>query len=493
MSKHPAYVEKSLAVSRCLAFAALLLCGTIPDVACLFASDHEPVAPGKFIPAFAVKYGSAAGWPPVEEAARFDLLDVSSSMGHTKVHASEHGNTWQTLKHLHPTIKVVLYKNGPGIYTNVSWGQIGDGWDWIIQNHGINSPDRWTAVGVKHGGYLQGAPYPVERLMNVGNPNWQRYWAEATFAKLWSGTPSIGEGAEGIFADNCSYRMPWRGRWHLEGHPKKSDMPTDFTRDGAHDANLYKPHIVAFHDWVVPWLRDRDRLLVINFGNMSRQPEDWLELDRQSNPVFAAMEEGAFVHPWGTLGRQGNFVFWSETEWLNQVRTMRALKHVRALMNVHGPVITDLSDLRRMDAHDASGNRAWDVLWYAIASFLQGFDDVRQNAYMNFTVWGYSRFYWFDEFDPQYLHLGKAVGEMKKITGTVGHVYLREFEDGWVAVNPTRTDAIGVAVPRGKARVLDHDTFKQHSRKPLVDRFDLPSHRGVMLLKPDRHAGNSDN
>jgi hypothetical protein len=115
-------------------------------VACLSASEHDPIAPGKFIRTFAVKYGSAAGWPPVEEATRFDLLDVSSSMGHTKVHASEHGNTWQTLKRLHPTIKVVLHKNGPGIYTNVNWVQIGDGWDWIIQNHGINSPDRWTAA-----------------------------------------------------------------------------------------------------------------------------------------------------------------------------------------------------------------------------------------------------------------------------------------------------------------------------------------------------------
>ena len=146
-----------------------------------------------------------------------------------------------------------------------------------------------------------------------------------------------------------------------------------------------------------------------------------------------------------------------------------------------------------MAATDASGNRAWDVLWYALASFLQGYDDIRQNAYMNFTVWGYSRFYWFDEFDPQYLHLGKATGEMKKVTGTAGQGYLREFEDGWVAVNPTKKDALGVAVPRGAARVLGHDTFKQYSRRPLVSKFDLPSHRGVILLKPERHVGNSDN
>lgn len=486
-------IRQEMFLCKRFTFAIALLFATSFSVVLGIANELTPVAPGKFIPTFAVKYGDAAGWPPVEEAARFDLLDVSSSLAHTRVHASEHGNTWQTLKHLHPTIRVILYKNGPGLYTNVHWGQIGDGWDWITRHHGIDSPDRWTAVGVTHGGYLQGTPYPSERLMNVGNPNWRRYWAEKTYAKFWSGTPSIGEGADGIFADNGSYQMPWRGQWYLEGHPDKSDMPSDYTRNGTHDANLYKPHIIEFHDWAVPWLRERNRLLVLNFSNMARHPEDWLELDRQKHPVFAAMHEGAFVHPWGTLGRQGNFVFWSEKEWLNQVKTMRSLQHVRALMNVHGPVTSIDHDVRRMDAKDASGNRAWDILWYAMASFLQGFDDVRQNAYMSFTVWHYHRFFWLDEFDPRYLHLGKAVGEMQKITADVGQVYLREFEDGWVVVNPTSRNSTGVAVPRGKARVLTHDTFKEYDRMPLVDTFDLPSHRGIMLLKSGRSAGNSDN
>jgi hypothetical protein len=199
------------------------------------------------------------------------------------------------------------------------------------------------------------------------------------------------------------------------------------------------------------------------------------------------------VHPWGTLGRQGNFVFWSEREWLNQVKTMRRLRRVRALMNVHGPVVSEAEGTRRLDATDASGNRAWDVLWYALASFLQGYDDLRQNAYMNFTVWGYSRFYWFDEFDPKYLHLGRAVGEMQQVNGESGSIYMREFDDGWVAVNPTRTDAIAVPVPRGSARIIDHDNLKKTNQAPQVDAFDLASHRGVALLKPGRHIGNEDN
>ncbi|HID24379.1 MAG TPA: hypothetical protein EYP14_18545 [Planctomycetaceae bacterium] len=329
--------------------------------------------------------------------------------------------------------------------------------------------------------------------MNIGNRNWWRYWAEETYKKYWTGLEPVGLGADGLFADNCGYRMPWRGQWHLEGHPEKSDTPVDYTRDGEHQADLYEQHIQTFHRWIVPWLAERHKRIVLNFGNMVRDPGSWSELDRQLPPVFAAMEEGAFVHPWGTLGRAGNFVFWPEREWFNQVRAMRRLGHVRALMNVHGPVLSQVEGLKRMDESDASGNRCWDVLWYALASFLMGYDDARKNAYMNFTVWGYSRFYWLDEFDAKDLHLGKALGQIRKVAGSEGYVYMREFEDGWVAANPSAQDAKEVPVPRGEARVLAHDTFKAFERVPLVETFDLASHRGVVLLKPGRHPGDADN
>ena len=470
-----------------------LLAVLMPVTSALVAAGENPsVAPGKFIPTFAVKYGGTRGWPPAEEAARFDLLDVSAAVSHSKVHASKHGNTWQTLKHLNPHIVVLLYQNGPCMYNTASWGQLGQGWDWIKQQHGIGSADRWTAVGLRNGGYLQRKPYPVERLMHLGNRNWQEFWVHQTYSKFWSGEAPMGEGADGIFADNTRYALP--PGWHVEDEPGREDVPRDNSGDGPYRPEVYKADMKHFFTWAIPWCEERGVKLVPNFGNMVREPETWEELDREPHPPFAAMEEGAFVHPWGTLGRQGNFVFWPEKQWLNQVIAMRGLKHVRALMNVHGPAISDANDIRRMDAADASGNRAWDVLWYAIASFLQGYDTARQNAYMNFTVWGYSRFYWLDEFDPEYLHLGHARGESRRVDGVEGHVYLREFDDGWAVVNPTKTDARGIPVPGGeRARVLDHDTFKQPDQQPLVEQCDLSSHRGAILLKPGKLAGSQDN
>lgn len=144
-----------------------------------------------------------------------------------------------------------------------------------------------------------------------------------------------GAGADGIFADNTRYSLP-RG-WHLEGEPDKADLPAEYYRNGGYQADLWKADMKGFFARAIPWLAERGKKLVPNFGGMAREPEEWQELAPEPHVPFAAMEEGAFVHAWGKLGAQGNFVFHSEERWLKQVNVMRALKKVRALMNVHGP------------------------------------------------------------------------------------------------------------------------------------------------------------
>lgn len=478
---------------RAVAYLLVLAIPVAAGVNGIGAEPDAPFAPGKFIPTYAIKYGGVAGWPTAEEAARFDLLIVSGSLGSAKIFPGQQGTPWQHLKQINPYLKIFLYQNGPAMYDTSPWGQLGEGWEWVKCEHGVNSPDRWLAVGSRYGGPLQGQPYPNERLMNLGNPAWQQYWLERTTTKFWIGERPPGLGADGIFADNCGYLMPWLGQWHVEGSPEKLDDPRDYVREGVYQGDLFKSHMNAFYDRAIPWLMERGVLLVLNFGYMARYPEFWQELDSRRPTVFAAMEEGAFVHPWGKLGKEGNFVFYNEEQWLRQVRTFAQLRHVKALMNVHGPVISSVDDYRRMDDRDRSGRRALDVLWFAIASFLQAYDDQAQNGAMNFTVWGYSRFYWLEEFDPRFLHLGRALGSMVRWEGRGGHVYAREFEDGWAVVNPGTQNVQAIAVPGGQARVINHDNLRNAESARLVDRFDLPARTGCILLKPGRAIGNSDN
>jgi len=462
---------------------------------CQAGAEEEAIAPGKFIPTYAIKYAGWQSWPPAEEAARFDLIDGQGTVGDATALASEHGNTWQTLKHLNPHIIILLYEMGPHEYVDTTSHQLPGGWNFVKAEHGIDSPDRWVAVGARHSDYIQNRGRGSGHLMNLTNPNWLQFWVEQTFAKFWSGEEPPGKGADGILSDNSGYRLIGALiSGTPDGHPDQTDVATDYSRDGIYDPELYRVAVKRWHALSVPWLQERGIKHVVNFGHMEHGPEEWEELDAQPYPPFAAMQEAGFMHPYGTLGRQGNFVFWQEPYWLNLVNTMRGLKHVRVLMNNRGRLNTDAEGIARMDEVDASGVRGWDALWYVMTSFLQGFDDERQNAYMNFTLWSYPSFHWFNEFDPAYLHLGRARGEFQRLEGAEGHVYGREFEDGWAIVNPTATDALAVPVPGGgQARVLIHDTFEHAEDQPLVSQFDLPVHRGVILLKPGKQAGNQDN
>jgi len=157
-------------------------------------------------------------------------------------------------------------------------------------------------------------------------------------------------------------------------------------------------------------------------------------------------------------------------------------------MHNHGGFFAG-SGLAAMEGADANGMTGWDALWFSLTSFLLGFDDVTRNGFLSFTVWKTGEYHYFDEFDPRYLHLGKAKGPCEKR----GACYYREFDDGWVVVNPTGEAASNVSVPQAQARVVTHANFRDCSRTPLVARFDLPAHRGVVLLSEGRQAGNADN
>jgi hypothetical protein len=443
-------------------------------------ADDQPIAPGKFIPTFAIDYGAVKDLSP-DEAARFDLIDAGA-------HSRSDTSIWLPLKKRNPHLKVFIYQLGPSEYNAESKFPGEQAWSWITANHGASSADRWTAIGSAYGDYLQSHDYKSERLMIVGNPAWQRYWLEGVTRRVFSPT-SPNRDADGIFADNTNYEMPPEG-WYRQNHPDEPDSPTDYFRNGVYQGQIWKAQAKQFIATAVPWLANQRHLLILNFGYLAREPQNWRDADALPQPPFGSMEEGAFAHPWGG---NGHCVFYDEQGWLHQVDTLRHLKHMRALMSVHCPIVSPNADLSRLDFTDVGGaNRGADILWFGITSFLQGYDDVRQNGYLGFTIWGYVRGYWMDEFDPARLNLGRAVGESHRVDAASGHCYLREFESGWAAVNPTATDARGVPIPTGQARVLDHYTFEHADAQPLVWRFDLPAHRGVILLKPGRRVGSAD-
>jgi hypothetical protein len=125
-------------------------------------------APEKFIPTFVVCYSDAKAAQSVEETAQFDMLVLSFGRHTSTVWGRDGRDSFVTLRALHPDIVIAIYALGPGEYNTAAWGQIGEGWNWLKENHGRGSADCWTALGRKTGVYLQGVPYPNERLMDLG-------------------------------------------------------------------------------------------------------------------------------------------------------------------------------------------------------------------------------------------------------------------------------------------------------------------------------------
>ena len=472
----------------CLTVAAGLIAAAAPTSAGqTVQSSARRLAPEKFIPTYAIKYGSFNyGVRPTEETANFDLLIVSRAAAAAQAWGREGKNSWHALKALNPDMVILMYVQGPTRYNTAKWSNLGAGWAWIEQNHGKGARDRWVELGAIYGDYLMNPYYPNERAMIPGNPRWREWWRQAVYDDLWGGRKHIDvDGLDGLFCDTTSYHL--REKWVRVGHPEQVDYPSTYWADGKYQDEKFHRDLDAFWNETVPWLAARGIIIAPNVCYMGSHPEYWHRLDGLPHPPWAAMEEGGFICPYGGQ----SFNTWN---WRKVVDTIRSLKNVIVLVNNHGKLDTDAKGLARMDVAGPSKSHrdtmtGWDALWFAMTSFLMAFDDVRGNAIMNFTVWGYGEYHWFDEFDPRYIHLGRARGDYFQ----AGRVFMREFDDGWAVVNPSQKSARGIKVPAGRARVINHSNFKHPETAPLVTRFDLPAHRGVILLKEGRKLGNSDN
>jgi hypothetical protein len=126
----------------------------------------------------------------------------------------------------------------------------------------------------------------------------------------------------------------------------------------------------------------------------------------------------------------------------------------------------------------------WQTFWYSLGSFLLGKDDELNNAY--FGYFGKGEYgvkdWWFPEYE--HMDLGKAlrkyeVQEIDKET----RGYCREFERGYVYVNPGGTDLRGLKLPRACKRVGYDGAWKDPGGLPAVQTFDLPSHYAAIFFK----------
>lgn len=445
---------------------------------------------------------------PIATAARFHLLDISAGAHNSdrwcEVRQNNRLNAFEELKRRNPRMRIYLYYIGPpdiavSVYDPVSQQE----WDWIRQNHGIGSPDRWISVGVQSGEYLRDERWPwIFGVMNLGNPNWRRHWMETRYDRAWGRRLDgrhNGAHTDGIFLDNMEYNVRSKGiykrragcfdeaawRWVCQDR----DHPDLYYNQaqGQYREDLWQDHYRDFLNESVPFFRNRGLDLALN---------PWRIYDRGQIALYEThgvlvFEECGFLCPEEMWDRR-------PLRWEFKLETMRQAQNYRIITGnrVPGTSAANLNQaapgegLQRMDriypapCTGCPSRTGWQWLWFALGSYwlAYNFDAERPNAYFHFSAWEYRDQHWFEEYDPQLLHLGRPLGPALRASEGV---WWRPFEEGWVAVN-ANPEPKSLSLPlEGWGRLLDHENFRTPERAPRVNLRQIPlePYHGAIILK----------
>ena len=196
---------------------------------------------------------------------------------------------------------------------------------------------------------------------------------------------------------------------------------------------------------LVTGLESSGQKMWANRGQTSSQGgfADWLALDQSGNAPSVVMEEGAFAVEWGDTS---DTQFYPENGWKRQVDLLGMIKYSRIAYLSH----TNLDEAEV--GVDTSGKPVtfWQSMYYALGSYLLGKNDLLNNAYFMFHGnTGYGKILWFDEYDQ--IDLGRAMGHYQISDMNGDNIYWREFESGYVYVNPTQNDVNGSSSQTGQS------------------------------------------
>ena len=406
-----------------------------------------------FIQTFAVKYGPFTT-EQLAISAKYDMLDCNRF-----TYDDINGNTWAALKAINPNIEIFLYQQSRAhddddnknikFLNNVGRWNTSRGHSMGSLN--INNPELFLLDSTSKRIIT---PIWLSYLMDVGSNNYIKYWLEATIHDL-ANRPWT---ADGVFIDVVG--------------PRRLSMnkaPVKYKSDAEWSSAMQK-----FLNAITIGLNKKNLKLWGNTEYLRTKfdIEAYIRLDKSANPPYALMNEGAFAVEWGA----GDVQFYPEADWKLQVDLLSQIHNIKITYLSH-------SNLRQgRSGTDNWGNSVtfWDALWYAMGSFHLGKNVIDNNSYFGFSE-GYSNVTWHDEYDR--IDLGNAVGGYS-ITNYGGkNIYWREFERGYVYVNPTRYSVSAISLPK-KCKQLAHGNInKDTATLASIDTINLKGYRAAFLLK----------
>ncbi|MCK5242813.1 hypothetical protein KAR34_10205 [bacterium] len=455
MNKPSLKLNKSLFLKTIL-FAALVAfgCVLLPSMAW---------AENKFTNTFLFRVGADFTAQDVADVYKFDLIAVQGFRW-----ASVNGDTWGELKRLNPNIGIFSYyqsriMNSEDHKTNPYKSSMGR-WN-VSRGHSMgnlntDNPDLFLLD--KNGDRVQSSANNTIFIPDYGDSRYRRYWIEA-----WT-TDNIGKEwlSDGVFIDEAQV-LPAG----IAASPQGIEWPKAMRE---------------YYNEVSKKLAEHNQLVWGNSGVVKAQEDidAYIALDNIENPIFLGASEGAFVVGWGS----GDCQFFSESIWLKQIEICSQIHRMN-----YG--IQSFVDHESNFEPGQIGTDNWgesvtimDALGYGLCSYHLGKNTIDNNTYFSFNAANYSYATYHDEYD---IDLGNAVDTFKVVNISGNNIYYREFERGYVYVNPTRNNVSTISLPE-TCKQLTHNNFKDDPATISdVNTINLISHRGTMLLKSDLSAPTS--
>src|SRR5258708_5915769 len=460
-----ASIVARLTVAIRAAVFALLLGASLPLAA-------QTTGSVKFIPTFLIYYG---GGPTLVAAdapnlAKFDLIDID------RFRYQDIGpNTWAALKAINPNVQIYLYEDGPEVNNQQdSMAQF------YLNNLGRYNVSRGHPMGSLNadhpelflrdaaGNYIYNtwnsnvSTGQYYYLLDFGSTAYQSYWVTAVKADI-ADHPWV---ADGIFADLCVTFPAAAGGYNTTS----AWYSTDASWSAA---------INSFSSGITAGVHQYGQKLWCNKGDTQSAAGSaaWLALDTSASPPDVLLEQAAFAVSWGS----GAVFFFGESDWKNQVDIMGAIRNSKVALMSH----TKLLEGQAGTDNYGVPVTYWQTLWYSLGSFLLGKNDALNNAYFSFSGngTGYDKIWWNDEYD--HIDLGKALGPYTATTIGGVNIYSREFEKGYVYVNPTPANVASVTLPQASQQLTPDNLLSPVSSLPSANAIALSGHSAAILLKAD--------
>lgn len=427
------------------------------------------IFPEKFVNTFLIYYGGGDKFSAndVEKLAQYDLIAVDRFR-----YKNVRGNTWKALKNVNPDLKIMLYQAGPivldhtgktkqyylnnlGRYDNSRdhpMGELSTKADWFLKNPLGNT----LIMNNNH----------HSKLLDFGNKQVHKYWFDATvediLTKPWK--------ADGIKIDNCST---------FQMHPVERLMLKQSVK--YPDSRQWDKALNSFVASVTKSLHQKNQLVMVNRTNVRLKSGGiaWLELDEMDDAPDIIMEEGAFAVSWGG----GDVQFYSHDEWKRQIEAPGKIHNSSVALLSH----TDLRPGKK--GKDSDGNPVTfdQILSYSLGSYLLAKNQSGRTTLFSFDYGrkngDYKRISWMDIYDS--LDLGEAVNSAHIVNDKYNRVYVREFEKGYVYVNPTNNIQRDIPLHNPGFEIIRIDI--QDSDVEMSEfsdnKFILKPHHALILLK----------